>query len=117
MKYLRLMPQSLSAVYIHAVFSTKDRRPFLRDSAVRASMHAYLGGISKNLQCAPLRVGGVKDHVHILARLSRAISQADWIKEVKRVSTNWIKEQAVTPPSLDGTSLPLIEFAWQAGYA
>src|SRR5690349_19044198 len=54
------MPQSFSAVYVHLVFSTKERRPFLRDRAIRESLHAYLGAASKELECAPLRVGGVE---------------------------------------------------------
>ena len=111
------MPQSLSAVYIHAVFSTKDRRPFLRDATLRASLHGYLGAISNKLECAPLRIGGVEDHVHILARLGRTVSQAEWVKEVKRVSNLWLKEQLAPPPSPDGPSAPLAEFAWQSGYA
>ena len=43
------MPQSLSAVYIHLVFSTKDRRPLLRDKPTRDALHSYLGGVSKQL--------------------------------------------------------------------
>ena len=43
------MPQSLSAVYIHLVFSTKERRPFLRDTVVRESLHAYVGAVSNSL--------------------------------------------------------------------
>jgi len=101
------MPQSFSSVYVHAVFSTKDRRPFLREGSFRAELHAYLGGVSKNLECAPIRIGGVEDHVHILFRLSRTLSQADWVKEMKRSSTVWIKE---AKPDLR-------DFAWQAGYA
>ena len=73
------MSQSFSAVYLHAIFSTKERRPYLQDLAFRKSLHAYLGAISKNLECAPLCVGGVEDHVHILFRLGRTITQADWI--------------------------------------
>ena len=79
------MPQSLSAVYIHLVFSTKERRPLLRDKKMREALHAQLGGISKTLECPSLLVGGVEDHVHILARLGRTITQADWVKELKRV--------------------------------
>ncbi len=101
------MPQSLSAVYIHLVFSTKDRRPFLRDKSVRASLHSQLGGISKTLECPPLLVGGVEDHVHILARLSRTITQADWVKEVKRVSSGWLKTKG----------REYADFEWQGGYA
>lgn len=100
------MPQSLSAVYLHGVFSTKERQPFLSNADLRAEMHAYLGGISKQLDSPTLIVGGIADHVHILARQSRTISQADWVKELKRVSSVWIKER--TPA--------LREFAWQGGY-
>ena len=70
------MSQSLAAVYVHLVFSTKERRPFLQEPS-RAALHDYLGGVSKTLQCPVLRVGGVKDHVHILARLGRSIAIAD----------------------------------------
>ncbi len=99
------MPQSLSVVYIHLVFSTKERRPFLRDPKLRQSVHAYLGEISKRLDCAPIVVGGVEDHVHLLARLGRTITQADWVKELKRVSNDWIQNQGIA------------DFQWQIGYA
>jgi len=59
--------ECLSAVYIHLVFSTKDRRPFLHDKPARNALHSYLGGVSKQLDCPPLLVGGVEDHVHLLA--------------------------------------------------
>jgi putative transposase len=80
------MPQSLSAFYVHLVFSTKERQPFLRDRDTRESLHAYLGGISKTLVCPPIIVGGIEDHVHLLARFGRTITQAEWVKELKRVS-------------------------------
>jgi REP element-mobilizing transposase RayT len=100
------MPQSLSAVYLHLVFSTKERRPFLKDQVLRSECHAYLGGISKKLECPVILAGGVEDHVHLLARQSRSIAQADWVKELKRASSLWIKER---DPAAK-------EFAWQAGY-
>ena len=100
------MPQSLSAVYLHLVFSTKHRTPFLRDPGIRSETHAYLAGISQNLDCHAILVGGVEDHVHILARQSRTITQADWAKELKRASSLWIKDRS---PSLK-------DFAWQSGY-
>ena len=53
------MPQSLSAVYIHLVFSTKHRYPFLHDPEVRNELHKYLGGISKNLDCPPITVAAL----------------------------------------------------------
>ena len=101
------MPQSLSAVYIHLVFSTKERRPFLRDKTVRDSLHAYMGGVSKTLECPPLIVGGVEDHVHLLCRFGRTITQAEWVKELKRVSNGWLKAQG----------RDYADFEWQGGCA
>ena len=101
------MPQSLSAVCIHLVFSTKDRRPLLRDKAARDALHSYLGGISKQLDCPPILVGGVEDHIHLLARFGRTITQAEWVKELKRVSNIWLKERGREHA----------DFEWQGGYA
>ena len=100
------MPQSLSAVYIHLVFSTKERYPYLRDENLQQALHAHLGEVSKRLNCPPIRVGGVEDHVHILARFGRTITQAEWVKELKRVSNDWLKTEG-----------GLYQFQWQAGYA
>jgi REP element-mobilizing transposase RayT len=101
------MPQSLSAVYIHLVFSTKDRRPWLRDRSLRQSLHAYVGSVSKQLDCPALIAGGIEDHVHLLARFARTITQADWVKEPKRVSSAWLK----------GQTRDWVDFQWQGGYA
>jgi REP element-mobilizing transposase RayT len=101
------MPQSLSAVYVHLVFSTKERRPFLRDQPTREALHVYLGSVSKQLDCPPILVGGVEDHVHLLVRLGRTIAQAEWVKEVKRVSNLW----------LTGRGREYADFEWQRGYA
>jgi putative transposase len=103
---LRRMPQSLSQILIHVVFSTKERRPFLQDQLLREELHRYLGGILAKLECQPLIVGGVEDHVHFLCALSRNCTAADMIKEVKRSSSAWIKTK---DPALAA-------FAWQAGY-
>jgi len=99
------MPQSLSAVYLHAVFSTKDRRRFLQDPMFRIRMHAYLGEVSNRLGCPSIIAGGTDDPIHPLIRFGRTISQADWIKELKRTSSLWIK----------GCNPRLRNFAWQAG--
>ena len=101
------MPRSLSAAYIHLVFSTKNFRPFLRDKPQRDALHAYLGGASKTLNCPPIVVGGVEDHVHMLCRSARTITQADWVKEVKRVSNLWLTKQ----------TRDYDDFEWQGGYA
>ena len=88
------------------MFSTKDRRPYLQDRALRAEMHAYLGGILSNLGCQPIIVGGVDDHEHLLSALARTCSPSDMVKEIKRGSSLWIKTKS---PRLE-------EFGWQNGY-
>jgi REP-associated tyrosine transposase len=101
----RILPQSLSNLLVHIVFSTKDRAPFLRDEKIRKDMHSQLGGTSKTLNCQPILVGGVEDHIHMLACQSRTITLADWVKELKRVTSIWMKE----------SSPELAAFSWQAG--
>jgi len=105
-KHHRVMPQSLAKILVHTVFSTKDRRPFLRDTALREELHRYLGGILTNHDCQPVIAGGVEDHVHILSTLARTSTAAEMVKEVKRGSSIWLKNK--TPD--------LHDFAWQNGY-
>ena len=100
------MPQSLAKVLVHIVFSTKNRSPFLSDKNVREEMHAYLGGTCNNLDCPVLTVGGVADHVHILCALSRNLSIAKVVGDMKRGSSKWIKTKGRM----------LTKFAWQNGY-
>jgi putative transposase len=100
------MAQSLAKILVHAVFSTKERRPFLRDNSLREEEHRYLGGILTHLEYQPIIVGGVEDHVHLLCALSRTCNAAEVVKELKRGSSLWVKTKR---PELS-------EFAWQNGY-
>ncbi len=100
------MSQSLSNVLVHIVFSTKERQPLLRDAALRAAMLKYLATVSARLRCPVITVGGVEDHVHVLARQARTMTLADWVKELKRSSSLWAKD----PPHQAAV------FQWQAGY-
>jgi putative transposase len=100
------MAQSLSKILIHTVFSTKGRRPFLRDKSLREELYRYLGGVLSNHNCQPIIVGGVEDHVHILSTLARTCEAAEMVKEVKRGSSLWLK----------GRRADLQDFAWQNGY-
>jgi putative transposase len=100
------MPQSLVQIYVHIVFSTKDRQPFLHDREFRNRVHAYLHGICENQGSPSLRIGGTDDHVHILCRLSKTLDVATLIRELKRDSSKWIKDEGAG----------LQEFYWQNGY-
>ena len=100
------MSQSLAQIYVHIVFSTKGRAPFLQNRQLRDRTHAYLAGTCRNLNCPSIIVGGVEDHVHILCRLANTASVSVLVRELKRESSKWMKEQSVE----------LRSFHWQSGY-
>ncbi len=100
------MPQSLSLVIIHLIFSTKDRRPFF-NADMQASAHAYLATVARNMGCECYRVGGTEDHVHLAIRLPRTVTIADLVEHLKSASSKWAKAK----------SADLTDFSWQRGYA
>jgi len=64
------MPQSLAKIYVHIVFSTKHRKAWLRDDALRAELYGYMASILRhNVDSPALIVNGVEDHIHALVRL------------------------------------------------
>jgi putative transposase len=99
------MPQSLSLVVVHVIFSTKGRAPVLAVET-RARTHAYLAEVARNLGCECYEVGGVNDHVHLAIRLSRTITIASLVEKLKSTSSRWIKN--ISPE--------LRRFGWQNGY-
>ena len=99
------MPQSLSNILIHLIWSTRDRRPCL-DPSTREKTHAFLAGVVRQCDCEAYRVGGSTDHVHLAIRLSRTVSVADLVKGAKAASSKWLKTQG--PEFAD--------FSWQLGY-
>jgi REP element-mobilizing transposase RayT len=99
------VPQSLSFILIHVVFSTKDRAPLL-SSNIRPALHAYLATVARDAECECYRVGGVADHVHLAIRLSRTVTTAKLVEILKTSSSKWLKTQ----------SPELTDFAWQRGY-
>ena len=100
------LTQSLSQIWLHIIFSTKDREPLLPDKTVREKVHAYLAGICNRMKSPALIVGGIEDHVHLLCSQSRNIALKNLVQNVKQDSSKWIKRQW---PGLN-------EFYWQQGY-
>ena len=99
------MPQSLSKVYVHITFSTKERHPFI-DDGIKQELWSYIGGICNALECNPVRLGGHHDHIHICCLLSKKIAQTKLLETVKKDSSKWIK----TKGERYG------DFHWQDGY-
>ncbi|WP_282125794.1 IS200/IS605 family transposase [Marinifilum flexuosum] len=99
------MGQSLSKVYVHITFSTKNRQPII-DAEIEKPLYDYMGGICKGLECNPVRIGGYSDHIHILCILSKKITQMKLLEELKKQSSIWIKSKGVK----------YHDFYWQDGY-
>lgn len=99
------MPQSLAKIYVHVVFGTKHRIPWLVGE-VRPGLYAFVGSSLKEMDCQPIRIGGITDHIHLLLRLSKNHALSRVIERVKTDSSLWIKTQG----SFFG------DFAWQNGY-
>ena len=100
------MPNTYTALYAHVIFSTKNRRRTISDP-IKSGLHAYLGGISRNVGATALAIGGVEDHVHLLLRYPSRLAIADLVCRIKANSTTWVHE---TFPNRSA-------FAWQNGYA
>jgi putative transposase len=100
------MPQSLARIWLHIVFSTKERRAYLQNADLREEMFRMLGHHAKQTGCPPARVGGWIDRVHVLCGLSRTTTVAQLIEVLKRETSKWVKQRA--------EDLGL--FHWQNGY-
>lgn len=99
------MPQSLSNILVHLVFSTKDRNPWIADDW-RDDLHSYIGGVVRRCGGDLLAAGSVEDHIHLLFPLPRTITVADLVKEIKAGSSRWIHQEGCRQK----------DFHWQAGY-
>jgi REP-associated tyrosine transposase len=99
------MPHSYTQLLYHIVYSTKERRPWLKDIGPR--LHAYLGGAIRGEGGTALCIGGVEDHVHIFARLRQDKSISAVIGAIKANASGWIHREFPE----------LADFEWQAGYA
>jgi REP element-mobilizing transposase RayT len=99
------MPQSLSSILIHLIFSTKHREPLITPQ-IESELHPYMAKIFRALKSPALAIDGTRDHIHSLFALSRVITVADLVEEVKTESSKWIKTKG---PEFKN-------FNWQSGY-
>lgn len=98
------MPSTHLSLHYHLIFSTKDRVAHLHKDW-RGRLHAYMGGILNDLDAIPECIGGVDDHVHLLAGLRATHRLSDVLRELKSASSKWIHEEI-------NNRL----FSWQDGY-
>jgi putative transposase len=99
------MSKSLSCNYIHLVFSKKNRINLITHE-IEIPLHKYITGICTNFDCPVIQINGVEDHIHILLMLSKNITLAKIVEEIKKNSSKWVKQQ------FSGYN----NFYWQTGY-
>jgi putative transposase len=100
------MPHSLTKIWVHAVFGTKNRQPLI---SLRFTDELY-SHIKKHLEndfgCRVRIINGTADHIHILFLLNPNFSVKDIMKNVKGESSHWVNQRDIIPG----------KFAWQGGY-
>jgi putative transposase len=99
------MPQSLSRILLHLIFSTKNRVSCFTDPDVRKDLHGYLAATANHLGSPAICVGGVADHVHVVCSLARTLSVATVVAKLKVSSNRAVRERYLS------------QFSWQNGYA
>ena len=99
------MAQSYCDLIYHLVFSTSEHDRWL-DAEVCKRLYPYLGGAIRDLGGMSIEIGGVEDHIHLLARLRQDKALSEVLRELKANSSGWIHR---TFPHAG-------KFAWQVGY-
>ena len=94
-----------SKLTYHIVFGTKFRKPSIRDE-FRERLYEYIGGTIRAKNGHLIEIGGVDDHVHVLANLSPAFAISDMVRDFKANSSKWMNENIC----------PRERFEWQKGY-
>ena len=106
------MPQSLSSIRVHLIFSVAERKRCFRTEHIRTATEQYMAGIVAACDCVPVEIALAVDHAHLLLALGRQQCIADVVKAVKAGSTSWIKKQEWARFSQD-----FRHFHWQKGYS
>jgi len=99
------MGSTLTHLVYHIVFSTKNRQNTVTPT-LRETLYPYIGGIIRGEKGTALKIGGTKDHVHILAALPPTLTVSEALRCIKGNSSKWVNE---------GGSLKA-HFEWQRGY-
>jgi len=99
------MAQTLVSLYVHVIFSTKNRAGLITPE-IEPDLFGYIGGILNNNKSKLLAANGTSDHVHLLISLSKNLGLSELVGDIKRDSSVWIKKQ----------DSQFRAFHWQDGY-
>jgi REP element-mobilizing transposase RayT len=99
------MSQALAKIYLHLIFSTKNRERSLPDD-IRADLHSYMGGILNGLGCSPIEINTEPDHAHVLFVMTRTETVSNVVGQIKKSSNDWLRNR----------DTQFRDFYWQGGY-
>lgn len=99
------MSRTFHQNFAHIVFSTKERRAMITGD-MEEDLHAYLGGVIRELKGVALCIGGMPDHVHLLVRTPKTMADTDFMRTIKANSTKWARSKYPSARL----------FGWQDGY-
>lgn len=100
------MPHSFNKIWIHAIWSTKERVPIIQ-SAIEQKVYQFISEQLREQGCPVRIINGMPDHIHCLFLLNPQKSNAGIIKQIKGSSSHFINQN----------NLISEKFAWQTGYA
>jgi putative transposase len=92
----------------HIVFGTKYRRKTIRPH-FQEQLYEYIGGVIRKRGGHLIQIGGIEDHVHILANLPAKFAVSDVVRDIKSNASTWIHE-------MENASESEKRFEWQIGY-
>jgi len=100
------MSQSLSKMYVHAMFHVKNNEVLIKPEDDK-ELYAYIGGLLGLSKSIPIAINGIEDHIHVLCIMSKNVTLAKLMEDIKGNSSRWIK--TLGPHYRD--------FSWQGGYS
>ncbi len=100
------MSHSLLKIWIHGVFSTKDRIALITPAFEKELYNHIKQKLEDDFDCIVRIINGMSDHIKILFLLSPKFSIGDIFKNIKGESSHWVNLSAFTK----------YKFAWQTGY-
>ncbi len=90
-------------LFYHFVWTTKNREPLLTPD-IELRVHGLLRHEADKLGAPLFFIGGIADHVHVLASVGPGLSPADFVKQLKGSSSRFVTRELERP------------FEWQQGY-
>ena len=99
------MAHTYTSLHYHCVFSTQGRRNSILEDKL-SEVHAYMGGIVRNLKGMAIAIGGTANHAHLLISLPASMAPAEAVGKIKANLTGWVHESIPT----------MSDFCWQEGY-